>query len=81
MSEHRDPALELAPADETLGRRLNDQRPVPAAGFRGALARHLRARDPGYGPRPPRLRLIVAGYTVVGLAVMGVGTLVATGAL
>jgi hypothetical protein len=81
MSEHQDLGLEPAPADEAVGRRLNDHRPVPAAGFRGALARHLRARDPGYGPRPPRLRLTVVGYTAAGLAAMGVGALVATGAL
>ena len=63
-----------------MARRLEDQRPMPAAGFRGALGRHLAARDPGYGPRPASLRLMVAGYAVAGTALLAAGTLVATGA-
>ena len=52
---------------------------MPAAGFRGALGRHLAARDPGYGPRPARLRPMVAGYAGAGTCLIAVGALVATG--
>ena len=52
-------------------------RPVPAVGFRGRLHRHLAGRDPGYGPRPERLRLLVACYigaggVLIALAALGV---------
>jgi hypothetical protein len=69
------------PADQALERRLDEHRPVPAPGFRGALARRLSRRDPGYGPRPERLEAMVAGYTIAGAAFIGLGALVATGAI
>jgi hypothetical protein len=65
----------LAPAEQDLADRLALARPVPPAGFRGKLARRLADRDPGYGPRPERLRLIVAGYLGAG------GLLIALAAL
>jgi hypothetical protein len=58
-----------------LADRLRIARPVPGAAFRGALGRRLAERDPGYGPRPDRLRLIVAGYIGAG------GLLIALAAL
>jgi hypothetical protein len=67
------PALESPERD--LADRLRIARPVPGAVFRGALGRHLAERDPGYGPRPERLRLIVAGYIGAG------GVLIALAAL
>jgi hypothetical protein len=57
---------EFEPTEEELAERLTNARPLPPAGFRGALGRHLCERDPGYGPRPERLRLIVAGYLGAG---------------
>jgi hypothetical protein len=57
------------------------ERPVPAAGFRGVLARRLVAADPGYGPRPARLRLMVAGAAAAGSGAVGLGALVAAGIL
>jgi hypothetical protein len=66
---------ELGPDERELAGRLGVERPVPAAGFRGALGRHLAARDPGYGARPERLRLIVAGYLAAGSLLIAVGTL------
>jgi hypothetical protein len=57
---------EFEPTEEELADRLTSARPLPLAGFRGALGRHLSERDPGYGPRPERLRLIVAGYLGAG---------------
>lgn len=80
MTESTDNA-ELAPAERELGQTLADERPRPSAGFRGALGRHLARRDPGYGPRPPRLRAMIAGLTGAGLALLAVGLLQATGSL
>ena len=76
-----DQELEPTPEDRELAHQLDHQRPVPAPGFRGALGRYLAARDPGYGPRPARLGVVVLGYASVGLAILALGLLVATGAL
>jgi hypothetical protein len=70
-----------AAAEGDIARRLADERPVPAAGFRGALGRQLAAEDPGYGPRPARLRLAVAAWLAAGAAVGAVGALIAFGSL
>ncbi len=70
-----DEPAELEPAERDLADRLALARPVPPAGFRGRLSRRLADRDPGYGPRPERLRLMVAGYLGAG------GLLIALAAL
>ena len=70
-----DEPAELEPAEQDLADRLKLSRPVPPAGFRGQLGRRLADRDPGYGPRPERLRLMVAGYLGAG------GLLIALAAL
>ena len=61
--------------------RLSAARPVPAAGFRGRLGRQLAAHDPGYGPRPEHLRLIVTRYLVAGAVLIALGLCAATGVL
>lgn len=66
---------------EQLAERLRGECPVPAAGFRGALARHLAHDDPGYGPRPPRLRLIVAAFLGGGVLLVGSAGLIGLGVL
>lgn len=71
----------LTPDDLVIGDRLERERPAPAAGFRGALGRHLRARDPGYGPRPANLDLMVAASIASGVTLMVLGLLQAAGAL
>jgi hypothetical protein len=81
MSEHSDIDAPLDPPERELAGRLAAQRALPRAEFRGALSRHLAARDPGYVPRPERLRAIVALYAGAGVAVAGVGTLVSVGVL
>ena len=55
------------------------QRPVPSASFRGALWRYLADRDPGHGPRPERLRVLVAAYLLVGLLLILAALLLANG--
>jgi hypothetical protein len=75
MTEHPSDPTELDPPDQGMGDRLRIGRPVPGAAFRGALSRRLAEQDPGYGPRPERLRLMVAGYLGAG------GLLIALAAL
>jgi hypothetical protein len=77
------PALdtELDPPERDLAVRLTDQRPVPGAEFRGILGRHLAARDPGYGPRPGRLRTSVGLYLGAGVGIVVLGALQGMGVL
>lgn len=75
MTEYPNGPTELDPVDQDLAERLRMARPVPGAAFRGALSRRLAEQDPGYGPRPDRLRLMVAGYLGAG------GVLIALAAL
>jgi hypothetical protein len=72
---------ELTAHERELADQLDRDRPAPAAGFRGALGRYLTTVDPGYGPRPPRLRVIVSGYVAGGAVLLTLGVLQATGAL
>ncbi|HEY3727747.1 MAG TPA: hypothetical protein VGL51_11265 [Solirubrobacteraceae bacterium] len=81
MSDDPNIDAELPPAESGLADRLTSERPIPAAGFRGRLGRHLAARDPGYGPRPERLRLKVAGLLGTGTVLVALGALTAVGAL
>jgi hypothetical protein len=78
---HDGPENGFTATERELGDRLSTQRPVPAAGFRGALGRYLVARDPGYGPRPPRLRLMAICCVAAGLLFIGVAAVLAVGAL
>jgi hypothetical protein len=79
MSDPPENDTGLAPADDQLGAELAAERPVPAAAFRGALRRRLAAQDPGYGPRPPRLRVTVATLIAAGLLLIALAALVALG--
>jgi hypothetical protein len=80
MSDPNQPQ-DLEPADQLLGDRLLGQRPVPGPAFRGALARYLAARDPGWGPRPANLRLVAGLCTASGAALIGIGALIGVGAV
>lgn len=81
MTEHPDFDTSLDPADREVGSRLAAERPVPPADFRGSLGRSLLDDDPGYGPRPQRLRMAVVTYLGAGLALTALGALQAVGAL
>ena len=69
MNQPRDIRSDLEPGTPeelvTLAERLERERPVPRASFRGDLRRHLllgaQARS-----RPERLRLLIAGYAGAG---------------
>jgi hypothetical protein len=69
----------LSGEDHALAELLARERPVPPARFRGDLARRLAAADPGYPPRPARLRSTVAGLIAAGSLTFAVGALVGTG--
>jgi hypothetical protein len=71
----------LDPDAGRIGELLRRDRPSPPASFRGALGRHLRALDPGWGPRPERLIQAVGAYVAVGLLLIGLGALVGLGVL
>jgi hypothetical protein len=79
MTAGRD--CELGPEESGLADRLRAERPIPAAGFRGTLARHLAATDPGYGPRPERLRLIVVSYLSLATLLIAFGIVLGVGVL
>jgi hypothetical protein len=61
-----------------LSERLRDQRPVPAAAFRGALRRRLLALRPPR-PRPDRLGVLIARYATAGAVLLLAGALSAAG--
>jgi hypothetical protein len=75
----RERDVELDADQRELAERLEADRPVPAAEFRGALGRHLAGRDPGYGPRPAGLRRMIALYLGAGGLLVLVGALQAGG--
>lgn len=58
--------------------RLDRERPVPRAAFRGELGRRL-ARADVVRPRPPRLRTLIAGCASAGLALLLIGAASAAG--
>ncbi len=62
--------VDQAAADQVFADQLDAARPVPAPAFRGALGRYLAASDPGYGPRPQNLWLIVACCLVAGAVLL-----------
>ena len=67
MSDER-----MTPEHDEVARRLEAERPVPRAAFRGELRRHL-VSDETRSPR--RLRLLVAAYSGSGLALLAVAAI------
>jgi hypothetical protein len=81
MTDEPDIPNEPDPAERRVADRLGGERPVPGASFRGALGRRLAAFDPGYGPRPERLRLMAVAYLGTGSLLIAFGALSAAGVL
>jgi hypothetical protein len=81
MPEHDSEEPDLSATELELAERLERGRPVPRSGFRGALSRRLVALDPGWGPRPARVLGTMWGYLGLGVALIGLGTLIGVGAL
>ena len=73
MTSARTSSLTCAPALVQLAERLLDERPVPAAAFRGELRRRLLAGDLRDGSRPARLRVLIAGWASGGTLLLIAG--------
>ena len=70
-----------APAELVrLAERLQRERPVPSAGFRGELRRSLLGGTPSAPLRPARLRALITGYATSGATLLLIGALSAAGA-
>ena len=86
MNDKRDIRLDLEPGTPeeliVLAERLQHERPVPSAAFRGDLRRRLLTGEFARS-RPARLRLLITGYASAGtlllltgaMSVVGVGPL------
>jgi len=83
MTASRDIRADLEPdAPEELVRlaeRLENERSVPTAAFRGHLRRRLLAGGVQH-PRPARLRALIAAYAAAGAVLLLAGALSAAGA-
>ena len=66
-----------------LAERLESERPVPSAAFRGDLRRRLVAGSGAEHSRPARLRVLIAGYATAGslLLLAGVASVAGIGPL
>jgi len=86
MTADRDVRADLEPhASEDvirLAEKLERERPVPNAAFRGGLRRRLLGGGTSH-IRPKRLRLLIGGYATAGslLLVVGVASVAGTGPL
>ena len=82
MNHERDIRNDLEPgAPEeliALAQRLERERPVPAAAFRGELRRRLLASGASR-VRPARLRLLITGYACAGSLLLLAGAASAAG--
>jgi hypothetical protein len=60
---------------DRLIRRLDAERPVPRAAFRGELRRHLLESLDARPAPPRRLRLLIAAYGGSGLALLAIAAI------
>ena len=67
-----DPQLPGDPDDDPLAARLTASRPVPPAGYRGALRRRLVALGPP-APRPANLGRLATVHGLAGLVLLVAG--------
>jgi hypothetical protein len=58
------------PTLERMAQRLEAERPVPRAGFRGALRRRLLATERSEGAAPARVRAQIAAYAGSGATLL-----------
>jgi hypothetical protein len=82
VTDARDIRVDLEPGTPeeliSLAERLERERPVPSAGFRGQLRRQLLA-DEVPRSRPARLRLLITGYAGTGSLMLLLGAMSAAG--
>ena len=67
-----------SPDSAEIERRLERERPVPRAAFRGELRRRLSADD--RGPSPSRLRIWIGAYALSGVLLLSVAAAGVAGA-
>ena len=60
--------------------RLEAERPVPDAGFRGRLRRQLLRHHDGWHSAPARLRRLIAAYACSGAALLAIAVIGVAGA-
>jgi len=60
---------------DPITQRLESERPVPRAAFRGELRRMLMAGAVERSSRPPRLRLMIAAYAGSGLVLLAIAAI------
>lgn len=83
MSRFEDHELDLGPDAQPgeaevlleLAYRLEHERPIPSAGYRGELRRQLLARVPSGPVRPHRLGALISAYTGSGAVLLAVAVL------
>lgn len=68
------PVHPVDPELNEMAERLEDERPVPSAGFRGELRRRLMAGARRHRARPAHLRLMINAYAGSGTALLAVAT-------
>ena len=79
MTDEHGRALHGNDGLDELALRLEDQRPIPAAAFRGALRQQLLARRSEGLSAPGRIRLAIAAYGTMGCLLLGIALLGLTG--
>jgi hypothetical protein len=65
---------------ERIAARLESERPVPAAAFRGELRRRLQERSRRIPAAPRRLRLAITAYAGSGLILLAIAAIGVAGA-
>jgi len=83
MTPHDDITDDLEPGTDPreaealsrVARRLTDERPVPRPAFRGALWRHLSARDAPAARRPQQVGGLIAAFAASGFLLLAIAAL------
>lgn len=65
---------------EAIAERLDAERPIPRAGFRGELRRRVLRSPRTHEARPRRLQLLITAYASSGLALLAVAAIGLAGA-
>jgi hypothetical protein len=64
---------------DPISRRLESERPVPSAGFRGELRRRLVTAADARRSAPPGLRLLIAAWAGSGAVLLAIAVIGLTG--
>ena len=81
MADSHDMGADLPAEDRVFAAALEALHPAPTPLFRGALARRIAGLDPGYGHRPEHLWAKSTAMTAVGVVLVLIAALIATGVI